>query len=340
MFICTDENLNSETTRKRLRTIQSSINTEFEFVEFKITKLETLQSEWNMLVNKIETTVGAVQNPIKLNVMGKVFCVSKETLMSMENTYFYGLVANMDKFKPLDDGTYFIERDPLVFGRILNYLRTGKMDTRDLSPYAVEMLKDDFDYYCIPLPVELKVSIPLPVELKVSALRWDFSLKPINCSFSNDNLTAAKISGGNMSWNCNIIGNTAVNRYTVRIDNRGAGEIDNRGAGEIMIGFTTGTTWKHASNTTNGWFINVRTGSLYGIGVSGSVYSTAGSGYSTAINQGDYITVIRQGTTIRFEKNKIDLGICQPFTGIPDQTLFPAIDMLGMDALVMLINDY
>ena len=174
------------------------------------------------------------------------------------------------------------------------------------------------------------------MELKVSAavrtfldrtLRWDFSLKPINCSFSNDNLTAAKISGGNMSCNCNIIGNTAVNRYTVRIDNRGAGE--------IMIGFTTGTTWKNASKNhlANGWFIYVRPGSLYGIGVSGS-------GYSTAINQGDYITVIRQGTTIRFEKNKIDLGICQPFTGIPDQTLFPAIDMLGMDALVMLINDY
>ena len=94
--------------------------------------------------------------PIKFNVMGKLFCVSKETLMSMENTFFYGLVANMDKFKPLEDGTFFIERDPLVFGRILNYLRTGKMDTSDLSPYAVDMLKDDLDYYLIPRPVELK----------------------------------------------------------------------------------------------------------------------------------------------------------------------------------------
>ena len=52
-----------------LNNIQSSIHVEFESVvneiEFKITKL---QSEWNMLVNKIETIVSNVQNPIKLNV--------------------------------------------------------------------------------------------------------------------------------------------------------------------------------------------------------------------------------------------------------------------------------
>ena len=32
------------------------------------------------------------------------------------------------------------------------------MDTSELSPYAVEMLKNDLDYYLIPRPVELKDS--------------------------------------------------------------------------------------------------------------------------------------------------------------------------------------
>ena len=48
------------------------------------------------MVDKIKTSIGKAQNPIKLDVSGKIFKVSKETLMSIENTYFYGLVANMD----------------------------------------------------------------------------------------------------------------------------------------------------------------------------------------------------------------------------------------------------
>ena len=241
--------------------------------------------------------------------------MTKETLLSIENTYFYGLVANSDKFKPLDDGTFFIERNPLVFDRILDYLRTGKLETLELSRYEMKMLMDDLDYYCIPLPSELQEPL--------DPLIWDVIKKPHSCTFADR--TATKSANGGAAWNCGIIGNKAVDRYTVRIDNRGL-------AGCVMIGFSAGVTWNpNGSNySTNGWFIYVPDGRLYG----GNLYSTA---YSTAINNGDHITVIREGASIRFEKNNINLGICS-FTNVPNHPLFPAVDIRDINAVITLVN--
>ena len=75
-------------------------------------------------------------------------------------------------------------------------------------------------------------------------------------------------------------------------------------------------------------------GNLYGIGTS------EGHIYSTPIKVGDYITVIREGTTIRFQKNKIDLGVCTVFKEIPNQPLFPVIRFYELSSSVTLENDY
>ena len=239
-------------------------------------------------------------------------------MLSIENTYFYALVVNSDKFKALDDGTFFVERNPLVFDRILDYLRTGKLETLELSQYEMKMLMDDLDYYCIPLPSELQeVQDPLI---------WDIIKKPVNCTFTANDRTATK-SGYEYEgqFNCGIIGNKAVDRYTVRIDNRGA-------AGCIMIGFSAGVKWdpNGLNYTTNGWFFYAADGSLYG----GNLCNAA---YSTAINNGDHITVIREGASIRFEKNNIHLGVCS-FSNVPNHPLFPAVDLCDMNTIITLVN--
>ena len=286
----------------------------------ELAELKSAREEWNILVNKIESTVGKVQNPIKLDISGRVFKVSKETLMSIENTYFYGLVANMDTFKPLVDGAFFIERNPLVFGRILDYLRTGRMDIRGLTPYAIDMLTDDLDYYCIPLPIELQVSTV------VSHIYWDIK-KSDNCTLSNNNLTATKSFDDDDEFG--VVGNMAVDRYTVKIDSRGDD-------GGVMIGFSTVAPWD--INIDNLWYmlINVCDGSIHTSGTNNNDRI-----YSPEINDGDYITVIRHGTTIRLEKNNFALGACQSFTDIPDQSLFPCIIIYCKNrASVSLVNDY
>lgn len=235
-------------------------------------------------------------------------------MLSIENTYFYALVVNSDKFKALDDGTFFIERNSLVFDRILDYLRTGKLETLELSRYEMKMLMDDLDYYCIPLPIELQ---KLP-----DSLIWDVIKKSHNCTFSATDRTATK-SGGGAAWNCGIIGNKTVDRYTVKIDNRALGN--------IMIGFSAGVAWNRiGSNANGGWFIYAQNGSLYGGNLSNAAYSAA-------INNGDQITVIREGNQIRFEKNNMNLGIC-PFTNVPNHPLFPAVDLSDVNTVITLVN--
>lgn len=196
-------------------------------------------------------------------------------------------------------------------------MRTGNLEIRELTPLAMDMLKDDFDFYCISFPLQLDLLV-----------HWDEAKKPKRCTLINDNLTVTKTAGA-AGWDCGVIANTAVDRYTLRVDNKGAS------GSNCMIGFTAGTTWNINGQNfdCNGWFMHIFDGTLYAAGV-------ANAPYSTAINTGDYITVIREGTTIRYEKNKVSLGVCTAFTGIPDQPLFPTVNIYANGCSITLVNDY
>ena len=67
---------------------------------------------------------------VYLNVGGIKFCTSKQTLISIENTFFTSLLSHEnDRISSLKDqeGYFFIDRDPDVFKIILNYLRSGQL---------------------------------------------------------------------------------------------------------------------------------------------------------------------------------------------------------------------
>jgi len=49
---------------------------------------------------------------------------SKNTLLSQEGTFFYHMVCN-EFWQPDEDGEYFIDRNPLHFSRLLDFLRLG-----------------------------------------------------------------------------------------------------------------------------------------------------------------------------------------------------------------------
>jgi len=53
-------------------------------------------------------------------------------------------------WKPDDDGAYYIDRDPIFFTRILNYLRVGKWNLSGLTKEDIENLKGELDFYQIP----------------------------------------------------------------------------------------------------------------------------------------------------------------------------------------------
>ena len=87
------------------------------------------------------STNATISYRIRLDVGGKIFSVSRQTLSSIPGTYFYALVSFPEKYRPLEDGTYFIDRNPEVFDRVLDYLRNGKLVFECLNDYQKQLLK-------------------------------------------------------------------------------------------------------------------------------------------------------------------------------------------------------
>jgi hypothetical protein len=87
---------------------------------------------------------------IKLNVGRQIFLTTIETLTNEKNTLFCTLFSGPFK-KEDSNGEYFIDRDPSVFGMILNHLRGMKIpiDLNALTKETLQSLKNEVDYYGI-----------------------------------------------------------------------------------------------------------------------------------------------------------------------------------------------
>ena len=87
---------------------------------------------------------------VKLNVGGTVFTTLLSTLTSVPNTYFESLFSGRWVLRPQADGCFFIDRDPLVFAHIINFLRGQSVpDFSELSPRELQLLRNDAAFYNI-----------------------------------------------------------------------------------------------------------------------------------------------------------------------------------------------
>jgi len=86
------------------------------------------------------------KSKVKLNVGGTVFTTSKSNLTSVKDSFFFYMLSN-EKWKPDEDGEYFIDRDPKYFELILHQHRYGECDYSHLSDFEKNMFKVDIDFY-------------------------------------------------------------------------------------------------------------------------------------------------------------------------------------------------
>lgn len=99
-------------------------------------------------------------------VGGQTFIIPKSILLKFEGSYFESMLMSKHAHK-LPNGEYFINRNPMHFQLLLDYLRTGQV--ADLSKGDdTDALKEEFKYFKIPLPSKLdthplKRIIPLSV---------------------------------------------------------------------------------------------------------------------------------------------------------------------------------
>ena len=283
-------------------------------------------------MEKVESSVNKHPNRIKLEIGEKTFNTTKELLMSIPNTFFYACLSNADNFKKHEDGTIFVDRDPTVFDKIITYYRSGKLDLKGMTSSMIDLLKEDFDFYCIPVPKEL--SYP-------DYLVWDKNKSSINCTLSNKYLTVCKTSYTmDKTAYYGVIGNAMVDIFTVRIDKT-------ESCGYFRIGLTCGDSWEidGKDNVSNGWYISGQfeksysdstVGYIEGIGSPSSLKDLRSP---VAFKLLDTITVNQSDTSIRFLHNNIDIGdilhtknALNPATSSISnkyQRLFPAVDIKG-----------
>ena len=99
------------------------------------TALDAKDAQIKQLLTTMDQNVKRRSNKIKLDVGGKIFKTSKETLTKIEGSYFHCMLGS-SSWQPDDDGSYFIDRNPKMFSFILDYLRTGDFDLTDLTDSA------------------------------------------------------------------------------------------------------------------------------------------------------------------------------------------------------------
>uniref|UniRef100_A0A0N4ZK58 BTB domain-containing protein n=1 Tax=Parastrongyloides trichosuri TaxID=131310 RepID=A0A0N4ZK58_PARTI len=83
---------------------------------------------------------------IRLNVGGTVFVTSRTTLTWLPDTFFTALLSGRIDSVRDNDNSIFIDRDPLLFRIILNYLRTKHVEIENVD---INALKHEASYYNI-----------------------------------------------------------------------------------------------------------------------------------------------------------------------------------------------
>ncbi|XP_059611558.1 BTB/POZ domain-containing protein KCTD3 isoform X1 [Phlebotomus argentipes] len=83
---------------------------------------------------------------VHLNVGGTKFATSRQTLTWIPDTFFTALLSGRIASLKDDTGAIFIDRDPSLFGFVLNYLRTREVDIRN---HDIRMLRHEAEYYNI-----------------------------------------------------------------------------------------------------------------------------------------------------------------------------------------------
>lgn len=282
-----------------------------------LANLENREARWAQLMQEVEDNLTAAASRTYLNVGGRTFATAKENLLRWEGTYFHALLGG-GKWQPCDDGTYFIDRDPDLFGRIMASFRTGKVVDLTGVPDA-EQLRAELDYFQLPS------TGGVPSNPTWEVIRWDAERCSSNLVLSDDGCTVTKTGGGN-GWNAAAFTATPdIPNFRVRIRSQSC---------NIMVGYVRSEEGRTSSPNYNrsGWFIQCGLGNLY------SGYGDSGRAYRTALRQGDLLEVQydKDAGEVTFAVNGASHGIAFTAVRPGEGHLVPCIECYNPGASLTL----
>ena len=223
-------------------------------LEVEMKELHEKQVAWDAVMEKVAENRAKAPKKIKLDVGGKTFTTSKDTLLQHENTFFYAMLSS-DQWKPDEDGVYFIDRDPSYFHHVMEHMRSGNTRLKGLDNYQILKVREEFDYYQIDLPF--------------SPCAWNTDVGVKHISYAEEgNLVTRKQNG--CGWDSNCISKYAVTQFKVEVVNDA----------DIMIGFIKHSEFSEYGDNTeyddpSASCLYVHDGTLWGGGKSGEDYASA-----------------------------------------------------------------
>jgi BTB/POZ domain/NHL repeat len=128
-------------------------------VHAKLQIAVTAETNWVTVQTLVQKHAGRANEKVRLDIGGKIFSTTKSRLLSFKNSFFEAMLGS-GHWKASRDGTYFVDRTPTFFEHMLEFMRTGKLDSTVLawSGKRRDKLREEFDFYQIPFPTDLLVS--------------------------------------------------------------------------------------------------------------------------------------------------------------------------------------
>jgi len=96
------------------------------------------------------TLATSFEDPIVLNVGGKYFSTSLATLRSKTGILLQEMFRKNTSTTCSAEGSFFIDRDPLTFGYVFDYLRNDDMLVRSQDKSVRLQVLEDAQYFKLP----------------------------------------------------------------------------------------------------------------------------------------------------------------------------------------------
>uniref|UniRef100_A0A6B2LJ35 Potassium channel tetramerisation-type BTB domain-containing protein n=1 Tax=Arcella intermedia TaxID=1963864 RepID=A0A6B2LJ35_9EUKA len=118
-------------------------------------------------------------------------------------------------WQPDEDGEYFIDRNPKHFINILDFLRTGKLNTIGFNEADHIKLKEDLDYFLISIPSYVNVT---PSSVVSSVWSWNKDFCGKNLEIQGNVITKK----GETAWDSAVLGSVPnLSSFKIKVKNSG-----------------------------------------------------------------------------------------------------------------------